>query len=369
MTQSVSAALVRKLSAGQDEQSDKPRSVLRALRLAFARAAGDELQLPLAIIGAKQSCQTPDALTRNVGEERLLLQFSNSDGASAAICMDLSVVSAVVQVQTIGELMPEPPAPRAFTDTDAAMVAPLAEDALARAASLVDAPGDQSNMSGYEFTARLADLRTLSLAMVEDAYRAFDLTVELGGGLRQGLISVFLPDRPVESDDTDLRQEDIGPNLEQASGVLRAELNTVICRMSLPLASLSHLGVGDVLPLTGSRLDRAEILAIDRTRAAIGRLGQCGGMRAVRLNEDTPLPALSHPAEEEFLEARSPASSHGTSGTPAPTEISLAASPFDPNATDEITTDLNFSDSDQIVAEISQLAGLTPQDDDTNSIS
>ena len=348
---------------GQEEQGDKPRSVLRALRLAFARSAGEKLQLPMSVIGARQSSRMPDDLARNVGEDWLLLQFRNGDGASAAVCVDQGTVSAVIQVQTIGEVMPGAPTPRAFTDTDAAMVAPLVEDALTRAASLVDASGDQSSLTGCEFTTRLADLRTLSLAMVEDAYRVFDLTVELAGGLRQGQVAVFLSDRPADSDDTGAAQDDIGPNLEQASGVLRADLNTVICRMSLPLSSLSELRLGDVLPLTGVRLDRAEILTIDRNRAAIGRLGQCGGMRAVRLNKYVPLLTLAQSDVEGFQEARSQVSPHSETDISAPAEMPLTPAAFDLTPADEIGEDLSFADSDRMVAEISQLAGLTPGED------
>jgi flagellar motor switch protein FliM len=365
MTQTVSAALVRKLSVGQEEQGDKPRSVLRALRLAFARAAGERLQLPMVVIGARQSHRTPDVLAEQIGEDWLLMQFVDEDGMSSAICMDLGAVSAIVQVQTIGHVMADEPTPRAFTHTDGAMVAPLVEDAFARAVDLVETPGDQSSLSGMEYSARLADLRTLSLAMAEDAYRVFDLTVELGGGLRQGQISVILPDRTTENAE-EVTQEDIGPNLEQASGVLRAELNTVICRMSLPLASLSQLKVGDVLPLTGSRLDRAEVLTIDRNRAAIGRLGQCGGMRAVRLNEYAPLTGLTQSEAEEFLEARTPATPE--SDIPLPTEIPQVPVPFDPGVTSDIGPDLNFTDSDQMVAEISQLAGLKLSDTDPGGL-
>ncbi|CUK05605.1 Flagellar motor switch protein [Ruegeria denitrificans] len=366
MTQTVSAALARKLSAGQEEQSDKPRSILRALRLAFARAAGDRLQLPLTVIGAKQSNRTPDMLAGPVGEDWLLLQFVNGDGGSAAVCMDLGTVSAIVQVQTIGEVMADDPAPRAFTHTDGAMVAPLVEQVLVRATELVDVPVDQVSLTGYEFTSRLSDLRTMSLAMTEDTYRVFDLTVELGGGLRQGQISVFLPDNPVKDED-DIALEDAGPNLEQASGVLRAELNTVICRMTLPLASLSHLVVGDLLPLMGSRLDRAEVLTIDRMRTAIGRLGQCGGMRAVRLNEYAPLTALTQSEAEEFLEARRSVVPHHEPDMTAQPEMSQMPVPFDPIAPGDIETKMNFADSDQMVAEISQLAGLSTATTDPNN--
>ncbi|WP_170404396.1 FliM/FliN family flagellar motor C-terminal domain-containing protein [Ruegeria arenilitoris] len=368
MTQTVSAALARKLSVGQEEQGDKPRSILRALRLAFARAAGERLQLPMVVIGAKQSYRTPDVLADQVGEDWLLLQFVTDDGASAAICMDLGAVSAIVQVQTIGEVLADEPSPRAFTHTDGAMVAPLVEDALVRAVDLVEAPGDQSSLSGFEFTARFADLRTFSLAMVEDTYRVFDLTVELGGGLRQGQISVFLPD-PSAEDADEVTQEDTGPNLEQASGVLRAELNTVICRMSLPLASLSQLKVGEVLPLTGSRLDRAEVLTIDRTRAAVGRLGQCGGMRAVRLNEYAPLTALTQSEAAEFLDARATATSQPEMDKTTRTDTSQMPVAFYPGASSDIGPNLNFADSDQMVAEISQLAGLKLSDTDPGNLS
>ncbi|CUH42077.1 hypothetical protein [Ruegeria atlantica] len=132
MTQSVSTALARKLLAGQEEQGEKPRSVLRALRLAFARTAGDRFQLPLSVIGARQSLKAQDTLAEVVDADWMLLRLGNADGMSAAICVDMGVVSAIVQVHTIGEVMPNPPTAREYTDTDAAMVAPLVEDALTR---------------------------------------------------------------------------------------------------------------------------------------------------------------------------------------------------------------------------------------------
>ncbi|WP_170782798.1 flagellar motor switch protein FliM [Ruegeria lacuscaerulensis] len=349
MAQPVNAVLARKLSVGQEGQGDGPRSALRAFRLGFARAAGDRLNLPLSVIGAKQSERSPDVLGDFAGDDWLLLRFSDPDGVAAAVCMDIGVVSAILQVQTIGEVMPDPPAGRSFTDTDAAMVAPMVEEALRRADALADPTGGQPGLTGYEFKARLADMRSLSLAMVEDAYLTFDLTVELSGGLRQGHIALLLPERA--GTDAEIVPEDpSGPSLEQATGVVRAELNTVICRMNLPLAALSGLSAGDVLPLTGSRLDRAEVLTIDRTRAAVGRLGQCGGMRAVRLNEYAPLPALAN--TEEFLEARL--------ATEQPHHAETARQEGQPSIKEpDLTAEtLEFNDSDQIAAEISKLAGL-----------
>lgn len=363
MTQSVSTALARKLSAGREEQGEKPRSVLRALRLAFARTAGDRFQLPLSVIGAKQSSRAPGDLTETAGEDWLLLQFCSGEGMSAAVCMDMGAASAIVQVQTIGEVMSTPPVAREYTDTDAAMVAPLVEEALVRAVGLVEAAADQSSLSGYEFRSRPPDLRSLTLAMVEDAYRVFELTVELGGGLRQGQISVILPEQAADQGADDTRPEEAGPNLEQVSGVVRAQLNTVISRMSLPLATLSGLVVGDVLPLIGSRLDRAEVLTIDRTRVAEGRLGQCGGMRAVRLNENAAR-SLEHSDLPQFLEARSNVTQREVLDEPVPDNVTQGVVPIGSAAINDIEHGLGFENPDQMVAEISQLAGLTGLDDE-----
>ncbi|WP_171240008.1 FliM/FliN family flagellar motor C-terminal domain-containing protein [Ruegeria sp. HKCCA5491] len=349
MTQPVTTALAKKVSASQDERGGQTNSILRALRLALARTAADRLQLPLSVIAARRASRSADGLAGFAGDNWLLLHLLNNEGLSAAVCMDLETVSAIVQVQTIGEVTSTTPTPRAFTDTDAAMVAPMIEDACTRAARLVETVSEQASLTGYQYKLRLPDLRALSLAMTQDAYVSYDLTVELGGGLRQGRISVLLPEEegPADAEPSG----DSRPHIEQASGVLRAELNTVICQMALPLASFSALAAGDVLPLTGARLDRAQLLTIDRTRTAVGRLGQSGGMRAIRLNEYEPQDVPSQAETQDFLEAR-------TSVIQTSAELSVEPIHTDTHAIDTIDSKLQFGDSDQIAAEISKLAGL-----------
>ncbi|WP_170604820.1 FliM/FliN family flagellar motor switch protein [Ruegeria arenilitoris] len=292
MTEKVNAALVRKLSTGQDNAARGNRSVLRALRLACAREAEDKFNLSLTVIGAKQATRMPSELCKSVQDDWLLLLVDSDNTGPAAFCLDPGCVSAILQKQTIGEVLANPPQSRVFTDTDAAMTSPLAEGVLRRAKELVDAPTDVSSLSGLEFSARAKDLRSLTLALIDASYRVFDLTGELAGGARQGHVCVVLPETTVTEDAEAVESVDNGPNLDQAAGVIRAELQSVICRMSLPLAELSNLQIGDVVPLNGVRLDHTEITTIDRTRIAVGRLGQSGGMRAIRINEQVREPAL-----------------------------------------------------------------------------
>ncbi|WP_299898746.1 FliM/FliN family flagellar motor C-terminal domain-containing protein [uncultured Ruegeria sp.] len=366
MSQTVSAALARKLSVGRKDLGDRPRSVLRALRLGFARAASDRLNLPLAVIGAKQASGSQDDLVESVGQDWLLLVFDGQEGR-AAICLNPHVVSAIVQTQTIGEVLPGGPEPRVFTDTDAAMAAPFIESALTLSAGLIVAADEQICLTGYELAARSEDARGLSLAMSADAHHVFDLTVDLANGVQQGQISIFLPDHPAAPDKVDEVTETAGPRIALSSGVVRAELNAVLCRMSLPLSDLSTIQPGSVLPLHGARLDRTEILTIGRTPTGIGRLGQCGGLRAVRLNEHAALPALSGADTQEFIESRGRMQPHDYLAE----SVSNAVDVMPPATGDEglelADNDLSLNDSERMVAEISQLAGLDAADTNTDA--
>ncbi|SDW17142.1 Type III flagellar switch regulator (C-ring) FliN C-term [Ruegeria halocynthiae] len=349
------SALARKLSAAQGG-AETPRSILRALRLGLARAAGEGMGLALSVIGAKQAVRTQEDMAGRLKGGWLLLLFSSDQGGIAAACLDPGCVSAIVQQQTIAMVTSDPPPERVFTDTDAAMVAPLVEDTLSRAQKLVESSADMTSLSGFEFASRAEDRRSLILALVDEAYRMFDLTVELACGARQGEVCILLPERPLSDEEQAAEITQPGMNLDQASGVIRAELNTVISRMSLPLTALSELSVGDVLPLQDARVDRVEVLAIDRARTAIGRLGQCGGMRAVRINEQRLTPAL--PASEGQAFLASTTSSRGEDAlSSAPDEEIITGDPV----MDDILLDpddLLSASSDQRVAEISHLAGL-----------
>lgn len=365
MTTRVNTALSRKLSAQQQGAADTPRSILRALRLGLARAAGEGMGLALSVIGAKQAVRMHEDMVELLHDGWLLLLFTSDLGGVAAACLNPGCVSAIVQQQTIAMVTSDPPPDRAFTDTDAAMVAPLFEDMFGRALKLVDASADVASLSGYEFASRARDRRGLLLSLVDEAYRVFDLTVELAGGARQGEVCILLPERPLSEEEQAAEAAHSGLSLDQASGVMRAELNTVISRMSLPLTALSALSVGDVLPLQDARVDRIEVFAIDRTCTTIGRLGQCGGMRAVRINEQCP--ALVRPVNDDqsFLASKTrPVSTPADNGPTS--EINADLPLRDPAMDDALldTDDLLPATSNQRVAEISHLAGLPAPDGD-----
>ncbi|MFV0514183.1 MAG: FliM/FliN family flagellar motor switch protein [Jhaorihella sp.] len=384
------SVLKRKLAAARQGERGATRSALRALRLALARAAANETGLPLAVIGATQARCARDSLTGPPGGDHLHLLLDGPDGRSGGVSLDRACVTALVQQQTTGQVGGGDPAARRFTAADAALVAPLVDAMLARAAELADSAADRACLAGYRFGARLDDMRGLVLALDADRFRVFDLTVEIAGGAAQGRLCLILPDIA-----PDAPSEEPGKarpaGLEQSFGALRAELTAVVGRLRVPLSNLSQMQPGDTLPLTRGRLDLTDLVGIDGQRVATGRLGQSGGARAVRLAgavppetagepgparprrpmaddpsgrrpdaegkpgdrpepvaEPVPEPVVAQPAEAQ----NGPRQATGTALQPRPSEAA--------DAEDYERHVANLS-AEQAAAEISQLAGL-PQD-------
>jgi len=375
------SVLERKLAAARDSEPAGGRSALRALRLAIARAAADELDLAVSVIGATQARRTLEDLTDQLAGDRMHVLLDGpsgqsedrreirGDGRIGALCLDRSFVTALTQHQTMGQVSGGAPDDRPFTDTDAAMTAGLVDAILARSGDLVESPADQTCLRGYRFGARAEDSRTLLLALEEERYRIFNLTLDIAAGVQQGTICLILPEVPDPSDKDDPAALPAGPRLDQGFGVIRAELMAVVCRLKFSLAELAEMKPGDALPLAQDRLDQTELLALDGQKIAVGRLGQSAGMRAIRLNETAaPIPDLAI-GDNFALQLAAPAS--GVDGNVQSDLSEEAIRPGLPVPYVDAAEDTEAGEPrlfslnpEQAAAEISELAGLplTPDD-------
>lgn len=358
------SVMKRKLAAARQGERDGTRSALRALRLALARAAADEAGLALAVIGATQGRCALENMPSLLAGDRLHLLLDGPDGRSGGFSLDRACTSALVQQQTTGRVGSGEPAARRFTATDAALVAPVVDGLMARAAALAESATDRLCLEGYRFGARMEDLRALVLALDADRFRVFDLTVEIAPDLRQGRLCLVLPDLSDGAPGEDPATAP-GPGLEQSFGVLRAELMAVIGRLRVPLSKLSRMQPGETLELTQGRIDQTDLVAINGRKVAQGRLGQTGGLRAVRLAGASPTPPeTTTVAGDDFAPAR-PATGQSTALariTPqtAPEAQQRAAQRQE---SEEFERHLLSLSPEQAAMEISQLAGLTPEED------
>lgn len=274
--------LARKLGASkEDVGSMKGSLTLKGLRRALARAAQDLCDLPLAVLAARQNSGPPEDLPELLSDKHLLVVLDGPDGRVGAVTMDAALVTALIQKQTIGQLMGKPPAERIYTPTDAAMSAEFLEAAFAKVVELLEELPDRRLFEGYRFGAQVEDVRNLVLGLEGETYRVISLNLDIAVGTTQGQIIFVLPEpAPEQSAETGA-----GASLGNSMGSMRAELSAVLCKMKLPLSEFSGLSVGDMLPLDQAYLYETDLVAVSGQVISQGRLGQLNGARAVRLNE------------------------------------------------------------------------------------
>lgn len=270
----------RKLAAASKGAQYGERSALRALRLAFARAASEVFELPLAVIGAKQRRSIAEELAGYIDDDWLLMMLDGPDGQLGVLLLDPASVASLIQHQTMGKVSGGDVVPRTFTNTDAAMMVPLINKVLANVESLIQLESDKRCLNGYQFGSRFEDSRTLLLALEADKFRIFELALDFSGGISQGIARLILPDIPEPVSAKTVQ----GPRMGEAVGGATAELKAVVCRLRMNLTELSALVIGDLVPLMQGRLDRTELLSISGQRVTSGQLGQSSGFKAVRLS-------------------------------------------------------------------------------------
>ena len=299
--QAVNEVLSRKANAARKEQEARVLSPARALRRALSRSADALWGLPIVVDGVQEETLVLDACLDGVPGDALVIVLEGPDGIAGAAVLDRATVRSVIEVQTIGRVTNLPPDPRALTPTDAAMCAPLLDAMMTRFSNNLDGHPSQGEFTGYRFGAMVEDTRALGILMDAAEFHSFLVSVELGDKMRRGELLFILP--VVAPPEPDRAPEARGDPLRAKNAarmqMVEARLEAVLCRIRMSLASADQLKPGDLLPLPDAVLDQVELSAGGMQIAKRCRLGQMGGLRAVRLRLPAVAKADIPPAAEQ----------------------------------------------------------------------
>jgi flagellar motor switch protein FliM len=292
--QSRGGEVLRRKAAGAEVASAaEVPSPARLLRRAFARAAARTAGLTVGVLGVADETLLLDDLLSRLPEGALLLSLAapGRGGPAGLAALDLQTVSALIEAQLTGCVRSQAPRPRAMTATDAALAAPVVGAFLSEvAATAGDGP-----LSGWAEGAvtgkRLADVKAAEIALPHGPFRMVSLTLDLGVGERQGQVLVALlgPRPTVAPGVAEARAAAFNRRLRENVLSAEAPLTAVLHRMRLPFAVVEGLRPGQVIALPGVRVTSVRLEGPNRQLAARGRLGQSGGLRAIRV--ETPAPS------------------------------------------------------------------------------
>lgn len=289
------SAIRRKLASAKAEAQDGGPGADRSWRVALARAARDELKLPLEVrrlalarVGLAEVMELPP--------ERALIAVLEGPGEGLGVLiLAPEVLQAMVEVLTIGKVATTAPlADRRPTRTDAAMVAPMLDAALTDLERALEQEADLVWAGGWRYASFLDDPRPLGLMLEDFGYRVLKAEVDLANGARQGVVQLILPAEgrgrpPARGAATRSSHDDAHAHrafaeaLAEEVETVESTLVAVLMRLSVPLSGVMGLSVGDVLPLASASLDRISLEGGDGRKLAEGKLGQNRGMRALRL--------------------------------------------------------------------------------------
>lgn len=318
----------RKLAAARAPAGDGVPGADRAWRLALARAARDSVKLALDVtaLGMEKAGLT-DVLER-VPDRALIAVLQGPAEMLGVLLMSPEVLSSVVEIQTIGKVNRGAPPVRKPTRTDAAMAAGLIDAALEGLEVALEDEADLDWAGGFRYGSHLDDARPLGLLLDDRDYRVMTAQVSLALGQRSGTVILALPAAghavKAPEDDADPEaarhhafSEALSERIEGASCTMIATL----ARLSLPLAEITALVEGAVLPLRQASIEKIRLEGLDGRILGEGRLGQNRGMRAVRLVEKPAAGLSGATARSPLPKAPRPETEGGFSATALPVSI------------------------------------------------
>lgn len=283
----------RKVNAARVEAPEGGPGADRGWRLGLARAARDHLKAPLEVQALSLArVGLPEVL--ELCPERALLAVLEGPGEGLGmLAISPDVLQAMIELLTVGRVGTGTAAPRRPTRTDAAMLAPLIDAALADLETSLAQEADLVWAGGWRYASFLDDARPLGLMLEDFGYRLLRAEVDLAQGARRGGVILALPaegrgrmpqraSAPAPKDEAQSHRVFVEA-LAQEVEAAESRLEAVLTRVSLSLSRVVGLAVGDVLPLSMASLDRVSIEGIDGRKMAEGKLGQNRGMRALRL--------------------------------------------------------------------------------------
>jgi flagellar motor switch protein FliM len=283
----------RKIASAKAQMAEGGPGADRGWRLALARAARDQLSLSVEVTALAMQRHSLAELLELPPQQALIAVLQGPAEGMGLLILTPPVLAAMIEAQTLGKVSSSPLASRKPTRTDAAMVAPTLDAALEGLEQILEQEADLHWAGGFRYASFLDDPRPLGLLLEDIDYRVLTAELSLGQGARQGMILLALPAEgkgvmPAAQVSGPEAAAQIGQvfaqTLAEQVDAARCVLDAVVSRVSLPLARVMALKVGEVITLPRAAIDRICFEGLDGRVLAEGRLGQNRGMRAIRLN-------------------------------------------------------------------------------------
>lgn len=285
----------KKVLSGRQAALEGGSGAERAWRVAFARATRDMMDLPVDFVSLTSARLSLAELLDLPEDRALILMLEGPAEGLGLLILSPDLLSALIEVLTLGKCGTQTPDPRKPTRTDAAMISPLADLALSHLEEALAEESDLCWTSGFRYASFIEEARSLGLLLEDMAFRALTARLSLAQGARVGEMILVLPAEGLGRKarlKADVVPQSVARPAFAAALCARVEgapcqLDAVLSHLSMPLAEVMDLSVDRVLALPTAALDKISLRGSDGRHLAEGQLGQHRGMRAIRVTSQT----------------------------------------------------------------------------------
>ncbi|AUH32338.1 FliM/FliN family flagellar motor switch protein [Paracoccus tegillarcae] len=278
----------------------QPATVKRAALNAIGRAFERLYKLPASPLELSPAAITLAEMAELLPQPALLSVVEGAGEAIGVVAICPSLMTALIEMQTIGRITSRPVETRRSTRSDAIICADFVNALLSELGGEITRIDGFENFGGFRYASFLEDQRPLLLMLEDCPYRSLAYTVKVGGEPgREGKIFVALPQKtavaalappsPAEAvmaapatDESDRPAPDLTAPMAQAP----IEVVGVLCRRSMRLGDLRDLRAGQVLPLPRVDLSHTRLETRLGQLLATGKLGESEGYHAIRLRRE-----------------------------------------------------------------------------------
>ncbi|MCK8462854.1 FliM/FliN family flagellar motor switch protein [Aliiroseovarius sp. S1339] len=316
------SAIRQKAGARRLPPEIAPVTAAGALGTALARAGEATAGLVITASDVAEDRTVLSALEGQISDHDLLALVEGPDSRFGMLVADPNLIAALIEMQTVGRVLPAPAQPRPATRTDATMCADFFDRVLeVLEAELTAAhPPVAPLISGYCFAVRLEDYRAASMVLPDIPYRRFQTTLDLGEGGKQGALSLLLPFAATGRNGQTTATPATAGGSDTPGIVLgaRAELHAVLHRVSMSLDEVTALAPGMTVIVPREALSTVALEDMKGQVLSTCRLGQAKGQRALRIGTELPDDSMSSQAQGLSHSADpAPALSKANGPTPA----------------------------------------------------
>lgn len=273
----------RKLRTGGSKAGPMDDRVARVWRQVAARALKASIGLNAQVTELSATTVPPDDLADMVQPGDLTALMENHVGDVGLALVDPDLITALIEMQTIGKVTDRQAPPRDPTPVDGALVGPTLDRVLAGAANALAENGLRDPVTDYRFAMLSEAGAPPTLALADLLHACITIELKIEGGKRTGTLRLVVPDTGASAEQKAAGKTDwqmkIGSAVLSSDVTIEARLG----RVKMPIEDVTRLSEGDMLPLPVEDLHRIRLVVAQGDLAARGKLGQANGFRAVKI--------------------------------------------------------------------------------------